>query len=117
MTGSGTVFKLGGLPVLPLTLAPGASQTLTVTFAPTQAGPATGQLTIGSDNFGMGSSGFGAPCSFTASVSGSDIPLSSTNGTISFVPVAVGGTQSTTVKVLNNGTAQASIDRKSTRLN
>src|ERR1035441_4567742 len=109
MTGSGTVFKLGGLPVLPLTLAPCASQTLTVTFAPTAAGPATGQLTIGSDNFGLASSGLGAALSFTYSVAGSDIPLSSTNGTMSFVPVAVGGTQSTTVKVLNNGTAQALI--------
>jgi hypothetical protein len=109
ITVAGTVFQLGGVPVLPLNLAAGASQTLTITFAPTQAGPATGQLTIGSDNFGLASSGMGPALSFTYSVAGSDIPLSSTNGTISFVQLAVGGTQSTTVKIQNNGTAQALI--------
>jgi hypothetical protein len=109
ITVAGTVFQLGGVPVLPLTMAAGASQTLTITFAPTAAGPATGQLTVGSDNFGLASSGMGPALSFTYSVAGSDIPLSSTNETISFVPVAVGGTQSTTVKILNTGTAPALI--------
>jgi hypothetical protein len=109
ITVTGTVFQLGAAPALPLTLAAGATQTLTITFAPAQAGPATGQLTIGSDSFGLGSSGLGPTLSFTYSVAGTDMPLSSTNGTITFVQVAVGGTQSTTVKVLNTGTAQALI--------
>ena len=109
ITVSGAVFQLGGTPVLPLVMAAGATQTLTVTFAPTASGSATGQLTIGSDNFGLASSGLGAALSFTYSVAGNDVPLSSTSGTISLVPVAVGGTQSTTVKVTNSGTAPALI--------
>jgi hypothetical protein len=48
LTGSG--FSLVSPPALPLTLAPGASQSLTIRFAPTTSGTATGILAIGSND-------------------------------------------------------------------
>ena len=48
LVGSG--FSLVSPPALPLTLAPGASQTLTIGFSPTTSGAATGSLAIGSND-------------------------------------------------------------------
>src|SRR5262249_3245132 len=45
---SGTCFSLGGIPT-PLTLAPGANASFTVTFSPEAAGAATGSVTFTSN--------------------------------------------------------------------
>src|SRR5262249_31376427 len=56
---SGSAFTLADAPFVPVTINPGASQTLSVTFAPAQPGPASGRLLIGDDAFALTSNGIG----------------------------------------------------------
>jgi hypothetical protein len=60
-----------------------------------------------SNTFSVISSANGPSLAFFYTVGGAESPLPATNGTISFSPVAVGETQSTTVKLLNTGAAPA----------
>lgn len=106
VTGSG--FSLSNGPFLPVTVAAGATLTIGVSFSPSQPGPATGALLIGGDAFALASDGIGAALSFTYSVGGTDVALPA-GGTISFSPIASGSTESTTVKLVNTGTAPALI--------
>lgn len=106
ITVAGNGFALANGPFPGATLAAGASQTIGVTFSPTQPGAATGRLTIGNDAFGLASNGLGPALTFTYSVAGSTVALPA-NGTVSFSPIAAGATESTTITLVNSGTAQA----------
>lgn len=50
---SGTAFALGTVPATPLSIAPGASISFTVTFSPSQTGTFTGALAIGTRQFSL----------------------------------------------------------------
>jgi len=106
---TGTGFSLADPPFTPLTINPGASQTITVAFAPAQPGRATGRLQIGDDSFGLVSTGIGPLLGFFYSVGETSVPLPTTAGTVSISPVAVGSPRSTRVTVSNTGTAAALI--------
>ena len=56
---TGTVFALSGVPALPASVAPGASVSFTVAFAPTATGASTGTLKIDTLSFAL--SGVGNP--------------------------------------------------------
>src|SRR5204862_7488380 len=102
----GRVFGLTAVPVLPLRLDPGGTAAFTITYTPVESGPASASLRVDSNTFTVISSATGPSLAFFYTLSGADTPLAS-NGTISFSPVAVGQSQSTTVRLVNTGTAQA----------
>ncbi len=61
LTAASTVFALTGLPRLPLTLAPGASTTIGVEFAPAVVGAATATLRVDTNNFTLSGTGNAPP--------------------------------------------------------
>jgi hypothetical protein len=64
-TVSGVGFRLSSGPALPTTLLPTGSTTVTVTFAPTQAGPANGSILINSDTLLLSGVGLASPLVFS----------------------------------------------------
>jgi len=54
-------FSVSGLPSLPVSIAPNAQATFTITFAPTTAGFATGTLQVGNTTIGLLGSGTAPP--------------------------------------------------------
>jgi hypothetical protein len=100
-TGSG--FTVGGVTV-PLTLAPGATSTFNVQYAPTSAGAVTGSVTVVSNAPNSPStvslSGTGVAATYTLSVS---------PGSLSFGSVTDGSTASQSFSVTNTGNSNVSI--------
>lgn len=105
---SGTGFTLSDVPFLPLTLAPGATGSLTVTFAPTTPGRATGRLRIGNDNFDLAASGLGAILNY-AYITGGVTTTVAASGTAFFPPAPVGGSTAVRFQISNTGTASQAI--------
>jgi hypothetical protein len=106
---SGGVFTITDGPFLPVTLQPQQSNTVTLTFAPTQPGPVTGRLLIGTDTFVLNGTGLGPLLQFSYQVSGgASVPVAA-SGTVSFPPIAVGQTESLQFTITNAGTATASV--------
>ncbi len=106
VTGQG--LALSNLPPFPLTLASAASQQFTLSFTPTQPGPATGQLTIGTATFTVTSTGIGSQLVYSyANSAGSTTVVA--GGTVIFAPLAVGSTENVVFTVQNTGTSAASI--------
>lgn len=106
---SGTAFSVTDGPFLPVTMQPQQSNTITLTFAPTQAGPVTGRLLIGTDSFPLAGTGLGPVLAYSYQVSGgSSVPVI-VGDLVSFSPVAVGQTESLTFTITNTGTASATI--------
>ena len=102
VTGQG--LSLANLPALPLTLAAGASQPFTLSFAPTQAGSITGQLIIGSATFAVTATANGAT-SFAITytlANGNVLPISS-GTTITFPSVDINATSTATITITNQG--------------
>jgi hypothetical protein len=104
----GTGFTLSDLPFLPLTLTPGASATVTITFNPTQPGRTSGRLRIGDDTFDVSGNGLGANLVYSYTV-GSTTTNVLNNGTVVLTPVAVGGATTARFLITNNGTAASTI--------
>jgi hypothetical protein len=103
---SGTGFSLGTL-TLPFTLAAGQSKSATVTFAPTSAGAASGNLAIISNasnpTLNIALSGTGVtPGSLTASPS-----------SLNFGNVQVGSNSSLTEKITNSGGSSVTLSQAS----
>jgi len=103
---SGTGFSLGTL-ALPFTLAAGQSKSATVTFAPTSAGAASGNLAIISNasnpTLNIALSGTGVtPGSLTASPS-----------SLNFGNVQVGSNSSLTEKITNSGGSSVVLNQAS----
>lgn len=100
-TGSG--FTVGGITV-PLTLAPGATSTFNVQYAPTSAGAVNGSVTVVSNAPNSPSvvslSGTGVAATYTLSVS---------PGSLSFGSVTDGSTASQSFSVTNTGNSNVAI--------
>ena len=104
----GQAFQLADLPILPLTLSPGSATIFTLTFAPVQAGRASGRLRIGSDIFEVAGIGIGPLLSFSSS-NGSSVSNVAPGGTVIFSPVAVGSSNNLDFVIQNTGTTSAAI--------
>jgi hypothetical protein len=105
---SPATFSITNGPILPLTLNVNGTASFTITFAPTQAGNITGTFRIGNDSFNLSATANGAQLLYSYS-SGSATTTVVPGGTVSFPPIAVGQSETTTVTVQNNGTTAASI--------
>jgi hypothetical protein len=106
LTGLG--LALSGLPAVPFTLHPNASQQFTVTFAPQQPGPVTGRLTIGADSFGITATGIGSKLTYSYANTAAATAVVE-GGTAIFAPIPVGNTESLSFSVQNTGTSPATI--------
>lgn len=105
---SGTGWVLADVPFTPITMAPDTTQFFTLFFAPTQPGPATGRLRIGSDTFELSGEAQGSQLQYRYSTKAGELPLSA-NGTVTFPNGTIGETNNLTVTVTNNGTGPASL--------
>jgi hypothetical protein len=106
ITVNGAGFRLSGGPVLlPTILVPTGSATVTVAFAPTQAGPANGNILINSDTLLLSGVGLASPFVFSYVTAGTTITLSASNNSVVFSPVAIGQTAQLSFDVKNAGIA------------
>lgn len=104
---SGTGFSLAGLS-LPLTLAPGASSSFSISFAPAAAGAVSGGLSLTSN----------APTSpLAVALSGTGVAqtlqVSASPASLSFGNLAVGSTASQSVTLSNTGNSNVSVSQLS----
>jgi hypothetical protein len=99
---SGAGISVSGV-ATPLTLGPSQSATLTVKFTPTAGGSSTGSVTVTNDQ----------AVSVAAAVTGSGAQagLSVTPTSASFGSVVTGNTNSQTIQLKNNGTANLTISQ------
>jgi hypothetical protein len=106
LSASGNGFS-AKMPALPLSLQPGQSLTLPVTFGPKQAGAETGKLVIGSDAAGSSSVAVSLVGSGTTSTPAPpNVPALTLSSTaVDFGSVAVGSQGSTSVTLTSSGTA------------
>jgi hypothetical protein len=101
-------FSITNGPILPLSLNVNQTQDFTITFAPTQAGAATGTFRVGNDSFNLSATAIGTLFTYTytsGSASNTVVP----GGTISFSPVNIGQSVSSTFTIQNTGTTTATI--------
>jgi hypothetical protein len=105
---TGPPFAVSNLPLIPTTVAPSASGTFTVSFAPTQSGALTGGLRVGNDNFALAASAPSLTYSYRSS-SGTTTPVDPL-GTVTAPSVAVGNSSSVVFTVVNQGTAVAVVN-------
>jgi hypothetical protein len=104
---SGSGFSLSGL-TLPMTLSPGQSATLQVTFAPSAAGPAAGSIAIGST---------ATNSTLTAAVTGSGTnpgALAATPPSLSFGSVPLGTSQNQAGSITNAGGTSVTVSQATT---
>jgi hypothetical protein len=106
---AGTGFTLTDSPFVPLTLAPGATATLSVTFTPTTPGRATGRLRVGDDTFEIVSNGLGASLTYSY-VAGPVTTTISSGATINFPAAPAGGTSTVRFVITNTGTSPAAVN-------
>jgi hypothetical protein len=106
---SGAGFTLTQVPFVPLTLTPGTSASVTVNFNPTQPGPASGGLRIGTDTFVVTGTGLGQTLVYSF-VAGGITTTVQNNGSVIFPPVSVGETSTLVFQITNNGTAAGSVN-------
>jgi ASPM-SPD-2-Hydin domain-containing protein len=100
-------FAITDAPLLPATLNPQDVLTFTLSFAPVQAGKATGKLRIGNDLFDLTGSGLGPNLVFSY-VSGTTTNVQA-GGAVIFSPIQVGSSSSVPFTVMNSGTKPATI--------
>lgn len=106
---AGQAFQLSNLPVLPRTLAPDASITFTVTFAPAQPGALSGSVLINSDVLNLKGTGLAPRLEFSYLAGGSPVTLSSDNNSVVFSPVMISQSSQLKFTVRNTGTLAAVI--------
>jgi hypothetical protein len=104
----GPEYSITDEPINPITLNVNQTASFTITFAPTQAGPAPGKLRIGNDSFNLSATAIGAQLVYSYST-GSASTTVAPGGAVLFSPATVGQTESTTFTVQNNGTTAATI--------
>lgn len=102
---SGSGFSVGG-PALPVSLAPGQSVSLTVSYTPTAAGTSSGQLTVSGNAV---NSPLGVPVAGSAATAYGQIAANP--GSLSFGSVTVGLNSTQSVVISNSGTGSASISQ------
>jgi len=106
---SGQGLSITGSPAVPFTLAPNASQSFTLNFAPTQPGPVVnGTLTIGTDVFLVTATGVGPFLTYSYTNSASTISVAA-GGVVIFQPTAVESQSSVSFSIQNTGTSSATI--------
>ncbi len=105
---TGQNFQISNTPALPEILAPGASFTFKLTFAPTQAATEQAALAIGADSFTVSGQGLGANLVFSYKGAGTTVTLGATDSVV-FTPVAITQTGRVTFVVTNTGTVTDSI--------
>jgi hypothetical protein len=101
-------LSISNSPAVPFTLAPNASQSFTLNFAPAQPGPVNATLTIGTDTFTVTATGAGALLTYSYTNSASTISVAS-GGVVIFQPTAVESQSSISFSVQNTGTVSAAI--------
>src|SRR5205807_854317 len=101
VTGAG--FSISGL-TFPLTLPPGQSSTLSVQFAPTATGSASGSVSLVSD-------APNSPSTIALSGTGVQPQLSITPASVTFGNAVVGTTNTQTITLTNPGTANLTISQ------
>jgi hypothetical protein len=106
---AGQGFQLSNVPTLPQTLAPDASLTVTVTFAPTKPGTLTGSLIINSDTFNLVGAGLGPQLTFSYIAGDTTITLGGASTSVVFSPVTISQSAHVEFHVKNTGTLPASI--------
>jgi ASPM-SPD-2-Hydin domain-containing protein len=106
---AGQGFQLANVPPLPQTLAPNASLTFTVSFAPTQPGNPTATLLINSDMLTVSGVGLGAQLVFSYVAGGSTIVIGSATPSVVFSPVMITQSAQLSFDVKNTGTLPATI--------
>ena len=106
---SGQGFQFSGtLPVFPQTLKQGDTFTFSITFTPTVAGTAQGELVIGSDVFNLSGKGLGGKLAFSYISSAGTITLPPATAVV-FPPIAVAQSEHVTFVVTNSGTQTATV--------
>jgi hypothetical protein len=105
---SGAGFSITNQPINPFTLNVNATAPITITFAPTQSGTVAGQFKAGNDSFNLSATAVGVQLTYSYS-SGSASAAVVSGGTVSFPPVAVGQSETSTFTIQNNGTTPAQI--------
>jgi hypothetical protein len=106
---SGTGFFVTDGPALPLILNPNDSATITVTFAPTAPGPATGRLRFNNDAFNIAGNGIGPQLIYSYTADSSPAVTILAGGAVVFTQQRVGQRSSVTFTVQNTGTQQGSV--------
>lgn len=107
VTGSGFNLGAGSLPV---TLAPGQSQSLTVTFSPSASGSAAGSLNVVSD---ATDSSLSVPLSGTTNSAPTTGTVTFSPGSLSFGTVQIGGSKTQTGTLTNSGQASVTVSQAS----
>jgi hypothetical protein len=105
---SGAAFTITDAPFLPATLQPQQTGSITVTFAPTQPGPFTGRLEIGSDTFFLSGVGLGSALQFSSQTGGATVTVSP-GGTVSFPLLQIGQQESIQFSMQNTGTTTTAV--------
>jgi hypothetical protein len=106
---AGAGFQLSNQPPLPQTLAPNASLTFTVVFAPTQPGTLTGTLLINADTITLSGVGLGSQLVFSYVAGGSTIVISTATPSVVFSPVMISQSAQLSFDIKNAGTLPATI--------
>ncbi len=101
LTASGTGYSVSGF-TLPISIAAGASSTITAKFAPTATGSPAGNISITSN-------APGSPLTIAMTGTGVQGQVTSSPASVSFGNVLVGASSSQTVSLTNNGTASVTI--------
>lgn len=109
ITPAGPGFQVSNVPSLPLTLAPDASLTFTVTFAPTRPGTAEGSLFINSDTLNLRGVGLGSLLTSSYTSGGTTVTIGGNNTSVIFSPVTISRSAQIDFQVRNSGTLPASI--------
>lgn len=111
---TGSAFKIQGKPLLPATVTSGATLQVFVLYTPTAVSSDTGQITI---TFSTGPavtinvSGSGTSPVFTYSILSTTPPtVVAAGGTISIPGVQVGQSSTVTLRVLNSGSANGTVN-------
>jgi hypothetical protein len=107
VTGPG--LSVSDVPPLPLTLRPSTTQSFGLKFSPTQPGPVTGRLTIGSDTFTITANAVGPQFTYKYTNSGGSPTTLVEGGTVIFAPTAIGKKETVDVIIENSGTQSATI--------
>ena len=119
-----TDFTVSAISGLPLTLQPGASVTLQVTYKPSSSTAEVAQIGIAYTQAAASATGTATAGTITLTIDGSvpqfsvsyalqansNIITLATGGTIQFLPTAVGSTASATVIVLNRGSGGGNVN-------
>ena len=94
---------------LPITLSPGGTLTLTITFAPNSVGALTGTLIVGSAVFTLQGTGLGPNLTFQFQVAGTSVTVAN-QGVVNFPNTNVGSSTTASLLITNAGNLSGTIN-------